>query len=68
MTGGGEGGCAPDEFAAAAAALRGKYPQYRETELFAGAPTLLRFVPDRITSWAASAAAERLILEGGVDG
>ena len=60
---GGDGGCAPDELAAVAAALRTKYPQYAEVELFPGTPTLLRFVPDRITSWAASAEAERRILE-----
>lgn len=68
VSAGREAGGAPDEFSAAAGALRAKYPQYRETELFVGAPTLLRFVPDRISSWLASAAAERLILEGGLDG
>jgi len=39
--------------AAVEAALRAKYPQYRETPLYAGAPALLRIVPARITSWAA---------------
>jgi PPOX class probable F420-dependent enzyme len=46
---------APD-FAAAAEALRKKYPQYRETALFrtGAAPSLLALQPKRITSWAAS--------------
>jgi hypothetical protein len=35
------------------AALRAKYPQYRTTALYAGAPTLLAVVPTRVTSWAA---------------
>jgi hypothetical protein len=38
----------------AEAALRAKYPQYRETPLYAGAPALLRIEPERCTSWAAS--------------
>jgi PPOX class probable F420-dependent enzyme len=42
--------------AAAAAALRRKYPQYEETPLFRDArPTLLAIEPRRITSWAAEA-------------
>jgi len=43
-------------FAAAAEALRKKYPQYRETALFrtGAAPSLLALQPKRITSWAAS--------------
>lgn len=45
----------------AEAALRAKYPQYRETPLYAGAPALLRIEPERCTSWAAS----RLAGDGG---
>jgi PPOX class probable F420-dependent enzyme len=52
------------EFRAAERALRTKYSQYAETPLFAGDATMLRFVPERITSWAASAASERSIMEG----
>jgi PPOX class probable F420-dependent enzyme len=37
--------------AAAAAALRGKYPQYAATPLFAAAPTLIRIDIERIHSW-----------------
>lgn len=42
----------------AEAALRAKYPQYRETPLYAGAPALLRIEPERRTSWAASPLAD----------
>ena len=38
-----------------AIALRAKYPQYAETRLFAGEPTLLRVLPLEVKSWAASA-------------
>lgn len=43
-------------FAAAAQALRRKYPQYRQTALFrtGAAPALIALEPKRITSWAAS--------------
>jgi PPOX class probable F420-dependent enzyme len=37
--------------AAAAAALRRKYPQYAATPLFAGAPTLIRIDIDRLRTW-----------------
>lgn len=40
--------------AGAVRALRAKYPQYGETPLFGGAPTLLRIEPGRVTSWCAS--------------
>jgi len=40
--------------AAVEAALRAKYPPYRETPLYAGAPALLRIEPERVTSWAAN--------------
>jgi len=39
--------------AAVEAALRAKYPQYRETPLYAGPPALVRIEPERVTSWAA---------------
>jgi PPOX class probable F420-dependent enzyme len=39
--------------AAVEAALRAKYPQYRETPLYAGAPALLRIVAERVRSWSA---------------
>jgi PPOX class probable F420-dependent enzyme len=39
--------------AAVEAALRAKYPQYRETPLYVGVPTLLRIEPERVRSWAA---------------
>jgi PPOX class probable F420-dependent enzyme len=39
--------------AAVEAALRLRYPQYRETPVYSGPPTLLRIEPLRITSWAA---------------
>ena len=44
-------------FAAAAEALRRKYPQYRRTALFrpGAAPALIALEPKRIASWAASA-------------
>ena len=41
------------------AALRRRYPQYRDTPLFIGAPTLVRIEPVRITSWTASAVSSR---------
>lgn len=49
-------GAAAPGFAAAAQALRRKYPQYRTTPLFraAAAPALVRLEPKRLTSWAAS--------------
>lgn len=34
-------------------ALRTKYPQYRETPLFRGDPTLIRLTPVEVRSWAA---------------
>jgi PPOX class probable F420-dependent enzyme len=40
--------------AAAAAALRAKYPQYAATPLFIGSPTLVRITAERARSWAAS--------------
>jgi PPOX class probable F420-dependent enzyme len=40
--------------ARAEAALRAKYPQYRTTPLYAGAPALVRIEVARITSWRAS--------------
>lgn len=40
----------------AEAALRAKYPQYRETPLFRGAPTLLRIVPMAVAGWSATSA------------
>lgn len=39
-------------FAAAAAALRAKYPQYDETPLFRARPTLVEIRPQRVSSWA----------------
>jgi PPOX class probable F420-dependent enzyme len=48
--------------AAVEAALRAKYPQYRETPLYAGEPALLRIEPERVTSWAATSPPD---LEGG---
>ncbi len=39
------------------AALRAKYPQYADVPLFAGEPVLLRIELERVSSWAASAAA-----------
>lgn len=41
-------------FAEVEHALRAKYPQYEQTALFAGEPTLLRIAPERITSWRGS--------------
>ena len=40
--------------AGAEAALRGKYPQYREVPLFAGEPLLLRIDPERVLTWTTS--------------
>jgi len=40
--------------AAAAAALRAKYPQYASTPLFLGAPTLLRIVVESARGWTAA--------------
>jgi PPOX class probable F420-dependent enzyme len=40
--------------AGAEAALRAKYPQYRDVPLFAGEPRLLRIDPERILTWASS--------------
>ncbi len=57
-----------DEFIAAASALRRKIPQYAETPLFEGPATLLRLVPLRITSWAASNQSEKWIMEAASDG
>jgi PPOX class probable F420-dependent enzyme len=37
--------------ARAEAALRAKYPQYREVPLFGGEPLLLRIDPERILTW-----------------
>lgn len=39
--------------AAVEAALRAKYPQYRATPLYAGAPALLRIEPERVRGWSA---------------
>lgn len=39
--------------AAVEAALRLRYPQYGETPVYVGEPTLIRIDPVRITSWAA---------------
>lgn len=50
----GDGG---GESPAAAAALREKYPQYRDTALFQGEPTLIRVTPERVVGWCASEAA-----------
>jgi PPOX class probable F420-dependent enzyme len=36
---------------AAEAALRAKYPQYREVPLYAAEPALIRIAPERVTSW-----------------
>ncbi len=41
--------------AAVEAALRLRYPQYRETPVSVGAPTWIRIEPVRVTSWAAGA-------------
>lgn len=50
-------GPAPEGPAAeAAAALRGKYPQYRETPLFSGRPTLLELTITRWRGWRAAGA------------
>ena len=38
----------------AEAALRAKYPQYREVPLFAGEPLLLRIDPARVLTWKSS--------------
>lgn len=46
-----------DDLTAGEAALRAKYPQYRETPLHAREPLLLRIEIERIASWAASAEA-----------
>lgn len=40
----------------AEAALRAKYPQYRETPLFEGTPTLIRIDPLAVTGWSATPA------------
>lgn len=55
---------AEPELAAAARALRAKYPQYATTPLFRDAPTLLRIVPARVTSWCASEDAAATAAEG----
>lgn len=47
-------GDADAELAGVAGALREKYPQYRETPLFSGDPTLLAIRPTRMLSWSAS--------------
>ncbi len=52
-------------FAAAAHALRAKYPQYAQVPLFRGAPTLLRIEIARCRSWCASEAAVRGVLSLG---
>jgi PPOX class probable F420-dependent enzyme len=39
--------------AGAEAALRAKYPQYREVPLYAGEPLLIRIDADRVVSWRA---------------
>ena len=36
---------------AAEAALRAKYPQYRDVPLYAAEPLLIRIEPTRVTSW-----------------
>jgi PPOX class probable F420-dependent enzyme len=36
----------------AEAALRAKYPQYRDVALYAGEPLLVRVAPERVTTWA----------------
>jgi PPOX class probable F420-dependent enzyme len=46
-----------ESLTAGEAALRAKYPQYAQMPLHAGEPMLLRIAAERITSWAASAAA-----------
>jgi len=38
----------------AEAALRAKYPQYRDVPLFAGEPLLLRIDPERVLTWTSS--------------
>ena len=43
---------------AAVAALQGKYPQYRTTPLFEGAPTLICFEPLSVRWWAAAGLAQ----------
>jgi PPOX class probable F420-dependent enzyme len=42
-----------DRFDRVAAALRAKYPQYQTTQMFAGAPTILRMKPVRHSAWSA---------------
>jgi len=37
---------------AAEAALRTKYPQYRDVALYAGGPLLIRIDPEHVTTWA----------------
>jgi len=44
---------ADPRFAAAAAALRAKYPQYETTPLFGGVPTLIEVARLRVASWRA---------------
>jgi PPOX class probable F420-dependent enzyme len=51
--------------AAAAAALRAKYPQYAATPLFLGSPTLIRITQERARGWAASAPAASFPTTGG---
>ena len=46
---------APDELAAIEAALRAKYPQYRQTPLFRDTPTLLCVAPRTRRAWQAGA-------------
>lgn len=41
------------------AALRAKYPQYAETPLFRGTPTLLCVAPEALRSWCAGPAGPR---------
>lgn len=48
---------ADPEVAAAVAALRAKYPQYKTVPLLREPPTLLAVVPDRVQSWRAGAGA-----------
>lgn len=59
-----QGGRPPNAFASAAAALRAKYPQYAETDLFVGDPTLLRIRAETTSSWAATPEAAARILAG----
>lgn len=45
----------PEEFMPdVAAALRAKYPQYRDVPLFSGVPTLLEFTIERTRGWRAT--------------